>query len=134
MFQPHKHRIAFGAVLAAGITGLSAAGAAAFAPHPAGPGPAAPQLVQGAVAEQELRSYARASIGLREVQEEWGPRIRSAGTAAEQDALRQQANEAMVEAVQDEGLTVQQFNDIYQATQADERLRERVAELLAELR
>lgn len=48
---------------------------------------------------------------------------------ADIQAIQQESNEAMVEAVEDEGLEVQRFNEIAQAVQQDQSLMQRMQEM-----
>lgn len=51
---------------------------------------------------------------------------------AELQQIQQQSNQRMVEAVQDEGLDVQRFNEIARAVQQDQNLMQRLREISAE--
>ena len=81
--------------------------------------------------EQTLRSFAVALAEVQEIAADWRPQIEAA--APEQaEELRQQANAEMVEAVERNALSVEAYNDIWQAAEADTELRARIEAMMAE--
>jgi len=82
--------------------------------------------------EDTLRSYARAAIELRQIEVAAGERVSETTDAEKQAQVREQAQQAMVAAVRKHGLTVQEYNDIFQAVRADNELREVVMEYMSE--
>lgn len=115
-------------LLAAGLmTGLAALFSAAAAdagtaarPHPA----AASQPAPGGAAvkeftDDELKSFAAASLRVEQIGSKWNPKISEAGSKADEEKLREQAMGEMVEAVQQKGLSVDRYNRIALAVQSD---------------
>ena len=81
--------------------------------------------------EQTLRSFAVALAEVQEIAADWRPQIEAA--APEQaEELRQQANAEMVEAVERNALSVEAYNDIWQAAEADTQLRARIEAMMAD--
>ena len=85
-----------------------------------------PAGAQESYSEEDLQAFARASLQIEEIQQEWQPRVADASSKSEADELRQQAMDQMVRAVRDEGLGVETYNGIYQVVQADPEVAEKV--------
>ena len=86
---------------------------------------------QSSYDETTLRSFAVALAEVQEIAADWRPQIEAA--APEQaEELRQQANAEMVEAVERNALTVEAYNNIWQAAEADSELRARIEAMMAE--
>lgn len=80
--------------------------------------------------QAELQAFAVASLKIEEINQEWRPHIDAARTTEEEEALRRQAMSEMTEAVRQEGLTVTEYNKIFEAAQKDPE----VAELIDDYR
>lgn len=115
-----------GAVAAAAMTLGFAAPAIAQTAAP----PAAQQPAPAAVPEESLRSYAMAAIEVQRIGEAWEPRIQSAESAEQVEQLRQEAQSEMISAVEQEGLSVDEYNEIFTLTQTDPAAREQVIEYM----
>ncbi len=102
------------------------------------------QEVQQDMATQSQESVQSSDMGEERFQELYqarqsGSEPANAATDAENQefeqlmadiqTIQQESNEAMVEAVQDEGLEVQRFNEIAQAVQQDQSLMQRMQEM-----
>ncbi|MGF1623564.1 MAG: DUF4168 domain-containing protein [Alphaproteobacteria bacterium] len=83
-----------------------------------------PQAVE--LSEDELQSYAAAAAEIEVLVQEWQPRVQDAETPEDAAELGQQAQAEMVQAVESEGLTVEQYNQITQLAQADPDLQARI--------
>lgn len=111
---------------------LGAAVAQDAAPQPAPqtemPAPEAQQTD-----DAKLKSFAVAFIEVTRVTQSYQPQIESAGTEADQQRLREEAGEKMVEAVNEaEGITLDEYNTIIQAAQANPELAQRINGHIAE--
>lgn len=82
----------------------------------------------GAFSESDLEAFAAASLKVEELNAKWMPRLSEAETAEDNAAIRNEAMQEMNEAVRDEGLTVQEYNGIYDAAQSDPRIMQVVEE------
>ena len=111
------------AAMTAPVLGQSAAPQAA-------PSQATPQASE--VSEGELQSFARAVIAVERLKAQHRPQLEAA-TPDRKDAIRTQAMTQMVQAVKAEGLSVERYNGIYTAQQADPELAQRVEEQIAAL-
>ena len=118
---------AFALCIAAGLGTASAQDAA---PAPQTELPAA----QGQQTDDaKLKSFAVAFIEVTKVNQSYRPRIESAGTPEDQQRLRKEAGEKMVEAVNEaDGITVDEYNTIIEQAQADPDLAQRINGHIAE--
>jgi hypothetical protein len=114
-----RHRIAVAAVAAAALAaGLSLP---AFAQSEA------PQATQSAApSDEDLQSYAAAATEIQTIVQQWQPQIEGAETPEEANELGTQAQVQIVEAVEAEGLSVEEYNQITQLAQADPDLQARI--------
>ena len=80
--------------------------------------------------DQELIAYAQASQKVNEITAQYAPKIQEADSEAEQRILLQQADQDMVRAVRSTDLSVEQFNAITTAVQADPALIEKISKLV----
>lgn len=69
--------------------------------------------------DDELKSFAAASLRVEAIGSKWYPRISDAEDKAAEAILREQAMSEMVQAVQQKGLTVDRYNRIALAVQSD---------------
>ncbi|HRP78963.1 MAG TPA: DUF4168 domain-containing protein [Aquamicrobium sp.] len=121
--------------LGASLTMAAAQDAAPQAPTQAPTqAPAEAPAAQGQPADDaKLKSFAVAFLEVAKVTQSYQPQIASAGTPEDQQRLRQEAGEKMVEAVNEaDGITLDEYNTIIQAAQADPELARRINNHLAE--
>ena len=116
-----RHRIAIAAVAATALAaGLSLPAFAQTEPE-------APQATQPAApSDEDLQSYAAAATQIQAIVQEWQPQIEGAETPEEATELGTQAQVQMVEAVEAEGLSVDEYNQITQLAQADPDLQAQI--------
>jgi len=115
--------IGFGAAL-----GTAGAQEAAPAPQTEAPAAQAPQAD-----DAKLKSFAVAFLEVAKVNQSYQPQIEQAGSPEDQQRLRQEAGEKMVEAVNEaDGITVDEYNVIIQAAQTDPDLARRINNHIAE--
>lgn len=93
----------------------------------------AQQAAPNEIGAEKLEAFATASLRVEELNAKWMPQLSEAETAEDNAAIRNQALEEMNEAVRDEGLTVQEYNGIFDAAQQDPRLMQVVEELRQEM-
>lgn len=96
--------------------------------------------VQPAVSEQsasaqsftdsQLQNFINASRQVAVISQEYTPRIESTTDHGEREQMFREADDKMVAAVQEEGLSVQEFNSINQQLPQDPALEQRVNNLL----
>lgn len=110
--------------------GLSASATPLFAQGTQGtqPGqPAQPSPAQaGDISDSQVEKFAEAEEKVRSLSSKWQSKIEG---AQDQDAAmqhQQEANQEIVKAVKDSGLSVQEYNKIARAAQGDPELAERI--------
>lgn len=91
-----------------------------------GGGYAPPQQQQGgAVDDRKLGQFMVAMASVQDVQEEYAGQIQSASDGEKAQELRQEAQNKMISAVEDSGLSVPQYNMIAERMRTDPELAER---------
>lgn len=78
------------------------------------------------VSDEQVESFAEAQARVAEIGEKWTPRMQEAESSEDVQKAREQAQQEMVIAVENSGLSVQEYNQIARAAQADEELRAKI--------
>ncbi len=86
------------------------------------------------VTDSELDKVARAYSEISEIREEFQMSLTGVEDPEAAQKMQEQAGKAMVEAVENSGLDVQTYNDVMQAAQYDEELREKLLSRLEQMR
>lgn len=76
--------------------------------------------------DQQLDQFVSAQDDVMDIRDEYVQRIEATDDRDEAMALEQEANQMMVEAVEDTGLTVETYSEIAQAASQDMELAERI--------
>ena len=84
------------------------------------------------VTEEELDQVAEAYVEVTQIREKYQMELRDVTDPAEAMELQQQAEREMIEAVEAKGLDVQTYNQVMEAAQVDEELREQLLERIIE--
>jgi len=121
--------IALAALFAAGGTAVaqSYGGGAGQAPAPGETTPAT-----AALTEQTVDTFVDAFVSVQEIREEFTERLHSASDEAEAQAMQQEAQEKMMQAVEESGMSVQEYNEVAMALQNDPELMQQVQEKAAD--
>lgn len=112
-------------MLAAGLaslaiaTSLSASPSWRPAPSPMSTATLAELPAGQAIADDELKSFAAASLRVEAINRRWQSQIADADSRADEAKMREQAAAEMVQAVQERGLSVERYNRIALAVQSD---------------
>ena len=109
--------VTFGAFLLGGLAALAL---------PLAPTAAAQQVVQSEYSQDELRAFAHASIALEKLNDRWVPEISEAATEDEADALKRRAQDEMMEAVEAQGISITEYNEIYDSAQTNPEIAEAI--------
>lgn len=88
--------------------------------------------VQAEVTDAELQTYVAATVKLQQVNDKWQQRYQQTDDDQERVDLQQQAQAEMVKTVENEGLSVGQYNSISQAVQSDPELQARATTYMQE--
>lgn len=78
------------------------------------------------VTDEEVKKFARAANKIAAISQKWTPQMQSAATQEEAQQIQEQVQAEMIAAIEDEGLTVQRYNEISSRAQVDEALAERI--------
>ena len=81
--------------------------------------PQAPSAPRPNVSQEQLKSFAVASVEVDKISQEYAPKLEAAKSASDQEAVRQEATEKMVDAVQKKGLSVEDYRRIAIAARAN---------------
>lgn len=119
----------FRAYCAAAIIAISASPAIVMAQ--AAPTAQPPAQVQPTIkpTEAQLEKFAMASKKVSVLADEYRPKLEAAPDEPTREKVFREADEKMVDVVQSDGLTVDEFNGIGQAIEQDPQLRQRVIEM-----
>ncbi|WP_275287865.1 DUF4168 domain-containing protein [Halomonas elongata] len=79
--------------------------------------------------DQQLQKFADASQDIAVISQEYTQQLQGAEGEEAQQAIREEANGKMIEAVEGSGLEVETFNSIGQAVQQDPELMQQVQEM-----
>jgi hypothetical protein len=83
--------------------------------------------------DEQLRSFAVATLQIQDVGQEYQPRMEAAESTEEQQALAQEANAQMVQIVEQvEGITVPEYNAIAEAARANPEVMQQINTLIGE--
>ena len=110
-------------------------GAASLMPVQAqqAPAPAQAPAATSAYSDEQLRSFAVATLQIQEVGQEYQPRMEAAETTEQQQQLAQEANAQMVQIVEQvEGITVPEYNEIAEAARANPEIMQQINPLIGE--
>ncbi|WP_253446628.1 DUF4168 domain-containing protein [Halomonas sp. Y3] len=114
------------ALLSAGLMSATAHAQQDPAAAPEQPQAAAPAMD---FSDEQLQQFAEVSQEIVVISEEYTERLQAAEDEAAQQEVQMEANDKMVEAVEDGGLDVDTFNAIGMAVQQDPELMQRVQEM-----
>jgi len=87
---------------------------------------------EAAFEQEQLRAYAVAALQVNEVQQKWAPRLQRA-EPEQVPELQQEMQGELVEVVQGTGLSVQEYNEILNASKAQPELRGKIHEHMQEV-
>ncbi len=107
-----------------------------FAPEAHGQQPP-PQQGSGQqvnVSDKELRAFAKAYVEFHKIRQRYEPSLSNAKDPAEKERIQQEGNSKVKEAVEKQGLSVESYNRIFAAVNANEELRKEALKLIDEER
>lgn len=93
-----------------------------------------PQAQPTEVEDSDLRSYVQAALEVESINRQYLPELEAAETAEDQQSVRQIANQEMIAAIRDNGLSLEEYNAISAATRSQPEVAERVRALVEEMR
>jgi 2,4-dienoyl-CoA reductase-like NADH-dependent reductase (Old Yellow Enzyme family) len=87
---------------------------------------AAQQSAPSEYSQEQLAAFAAAAQRVQELNQKWIPQIGQAESDVENAQMRERAMEEMKAAVHQEGLTVEEYNQIYDAAQRDPEIMQQI--------
>ena len=82
--------------------------------------------------DQQLQQFADASQEIAVISQDYTQRLQEAADEQSQQEVRAEANDKMIEVVEDSGLNVETFNAIGQAIQQNPEMMQRVQEMASQ--
>lgn len=92
------------------------------------------QSTQEQLVRSNLLAFTKAYTEVGQIHSSYEQRIMQSGDEIKADALQQEANQKMKQAVTDQGLTVEDYNAIFKAIQNDPTLKEEFMTVLYQTR
>jgi hypothetical protein len=89
---------------------------------------------QKTVSDKELQSFAKAYVAVQEIRASHETALGTVQDPAQTQKIQQDANIKMVKAVDQQGLTLEQYTEILTAVNGDEQLAKKAQELIAKER
>jgi len=86
------------------------------------------------VSDKELKAFAKAYVEFHKIRQRYEPALSKAKDAAEKEKIQQEGNSKVKEAVEKQGFTVESYNRIFAAVNANEELRKKALKLINEER
>lgn len=78
------------------------------------------------VSDEEIESFAAAMSDVQQLGQEWTQRMEETEDQEELSEMQQQAQEEMIGAIEDHGMTVEEYNEIATAAQQDPELAQEI--------
>lgn len=82
--------------------------------------------------DQQLEQFADSYLDILDIQQDFTQRLEQTEQPEQAQQLQQEANQEMVQAIEDNGLDVQEYTEIARAMDTDPQLRQQVVELVTE--
>ncbi|NYT85600.1 DUF4168 domain-containing protein [Pollutimonas harenae] len=117
--------------ISTGLLAIGITGGVAMAQQPSTqPQPKAPMTVPTPdYSDAQLERFVSASEKVAMISQEYTPKLQASKDETTQKKIFEEADQKMVKAVHDEGMTVDQFNGINQSLQQDPNLVKRVQKI-----
>ena len=84
------------------------------------------------VSESQINAFVEAYIAVNEVREDYTARLQEAEDQEQAQQLQQEANDAMTAAIEDNGMSIEEYQEVAMAVNADADVREQVTTMLEE--
>ncbi len=110
------------------LAAMFAAGGTALAQYEGGgqPGFGETTPATAALTDQTIDTFVDAFVAVQDIREDFTERLHGASDEAEAQALQAEAQEKMLRAVEESGMSVQEYNEVALALQNDPELMQRV--------
>jgi len=84
------------------------------------------------ISDDMVSKVGTAAVRVVEIRQNFTPRIVAARSQAERDGLEAEATTALVEAISEQGLSVDEYNEVVAAAQSDPELEQRLLSAASE--
>jgi len=111
--------------MAAGVSQVSAQQASQPQPQQA-----APVMQASEISDKKLEKFADSLGEIMEIRQDFTAKLEEVGDPAEAQQLQQQANQKMMKTVEDNDLSIEEYNAINQAVQNNPQLRDKVISMI----
>ena len=91
---------------------------------------AAPAMQASDISDKKLEKFADSLGEIMEIRQDFTAKLEKTGDPAEAQQLQQQANEKMMETVENNNLSIEEYNAINQAVQNNPQLRDKVISMI----
>lgn len=91
------------------------------------------QTAQTKVSGEEIAAFAKAQNKIAKIRQNYQSKLSSISDQAERQKMVQEMNEKLVDAVKSAGLSVEKYNEIFNASQNDSALQQRISEVMQSL-
>ncbi|MFI8743339.1 DUF4168 domain-containing protein [Stutzerimonas zhaodongensis] len=91
---------------------------------------AAPAIQASDISDKKLEKFADSLGEIMEIRQDFTAKLEKTGDPAEAQQLQQQANEKMMETVENNNLSIEEYNAINQAVQNNPQLRDKVISMI----
>jgi hypothetical protein len=85
-----------------------------------------------AVDDRQLESFAGAAREVQQISDKYAPQMQQAESAAAQEEIRRQASNEMAEAISRNGLSIEEYRQIYLLARADPKVADKVRSYLGQ--
>ena len=91
---------------------------------------AAPAMQASDISDKKLEKFADSLGEIMEIRQDFTAKLEKTGDPAEAQQLQQQANDKMMKTVEQNDLSIEEYNAINQAVQSDPKLRDKVISMI----
>jgi len=78
------------------------------------------------VSQEQIQAFAAAMVEVQQLGQEWTQKMQQTEDQEELSQMQQQAQEEMMGAIEDQGMTVEEYNEIATAAQQDQELAQQI--------
>lgn len=85
------------------------------------------------LSQQDLQTFATAAVEVQRISDDYQARFAAADTAEERQQIQQEATDKMAKAVEDKGMTVDQYNEVARTAQSDADVANQISEYVRQV-
>ncbi|MFO8052895.1 MAG: DUF4168 domain-containing protein [Candidatus Omnitrophota bacterium] len=92
------------------------------------------QAAQVDVSDEDMEAFAKAQNKVEEIRQKYQSKLSDVEDQTKRQEMVQKMNEELVDAVKNSGLSVERYNEIFEAAQNDSQLQQRISETMQSIR